>query len=72
MWSPEGYPDRAPAVYYPGNPLSNMVFMKNTRGCHFEIVCDASTYDEHQFKDVTDEAFEELKVLFPEHNWGDE
>lgn len=69
MWAPKSYSDKC--IYYPGHPLPNMVVMKNCQGCNFQIVNDVSTSLEHEFKDVTEIVFKELKDKFPEYKWDE-
>jgi hypothetical protein len=69
MWAPENYADKSPGIYYPSHPLPSMIVMKNIQGYNFEIINDMSSDQEHGFKDVTDEVFEELKKTFPDYNW---
>lgn len=70
MWAPKGFCRKY--IYSPRHPLPNMVVMQNCRGSRFEIVNDMSTYEEHEFKDVTDKAYKELKEAFPSFKWDDE
>lgn len=67
MWAPKEWSDKC--IYFPTHPLPAMIAMKNCLGCHFEIVNDISTYEEHEFKDVTDQVYEEWKANFPAFNW---
>lgn len=67
MWAPSTFADKC--IYHPNHPLPHMIAMKNCQGCHFEIVNDVSTYDEHGFKDVTLEVYKELKQEFPDYDW---
>lgn len=69
MWSPSNYKDKQPGVYYPGHPLPCMIIMKNIQGFHFEIVNDISTYEEHEYKDITECVFKELQDEFPDYQW---
>ncbi len=46
-----------------------MIALKNCHGCNFEIVNDVGTYEEHEFKDVTDDIYQELKEKFPDFDW---
>ncbi len=72
MWAPKKFANKSPGVFYPGNPLPNMIVMKNIQGYNFEIINDASSYSEHEFKDVTEEVFQELKNTFPDYDWDKE
>lgn len=67
MWSPKNWSDKC--IYYPNHPLPAMIVMKNCQGSHFEIVNDVSTFEEHEFKDVTEEVYEKWKKQFPNHDW---
>ncbi len=67
MWAPKNYADKYPSVFCPSHPLPSMVFMKNAQGYNFQVTNDGNTYEEHDFKDVTDDVFQELKDQFPEH-----
>ena len=67
MWAPGDWSNKC--IYYPGHPLPHMIVMKNCQGYHFEVVNDVSTQEEHTFKDVTEEVFNELKQIFPENIW---
>jgi hypothetical protein len=69
MWSPKNFSNKC--IYFPNHPLPQMIVMKNCRGCKFEIINDVSSYDEHEFKDITEEVYEEWKSLFPEFDWKD-
>ena len=62
MWAPKSFSDKC--IYHPGHPLPYMIAMKNCQGDNFVIVNDSSTYDEHEFKDITDQVFEEWKGKF--------
>ena len=70
MWSPKPYAIKAPWVYEPGHPLPCMIMMKNMYGFNFEVVNDVSTTYEHEYVDISESCFEELKEKFPEHKWG--
>lgn len=67
MWAPKHFSDKW--IYCPGHPLPQMIAMKNCKGSHFQIVCDINTYEEHEFKDVTDEVYEQWKKEFPDFDW---
>jgi hypothetical protein len=67
MWAPGKFSDKC--IYHPHHPLPQMIAMKNCDGSNFEIVNDMSTFEEHEFKDVTDEVFTELKETFPDFDW---
>lgn len=67
MWAPGKWSDKC--IYHPNHPLPHMIAMKNCQGCHFEIVNDVSTYEEHEFKDVTDAVYQKLKQSFPDFDW---
>jgi hypothetical protein len=67
MWAPRKYSDKC--IYHPDHPLPHMIAMKNVQGSNFEIVNDMHTVEEHEFKDVTEEVFQELKEEFPSHIW---
>ena len=67
MWSPKGWSNKC--VYWPNHPLPAMVAMKNCQGADFTFVNDVSTDNEHSFKDVTDEVYEEWKKEFPNFDW---
>ena len=69
MRAPKAYANKSPGIFYPGNPFPCMIIMKNIQGYNFEIIDDVSSYDEHAFKDVTEEVFQDLKENFPEYNW---
>lgn len=68
MWSPKNWSDKC--IYHPNHPLPTMITMKNCQGCNFEIVNDVSTYEEHGFKDVTNDVYQELKERFPDFDWS--
>jgi len=53
----------------PSHPLPLMIAMRNCQGSDFVIINDVSSYEEHGFKDVTDEVYSELKEKFPNFNW---
>ncbi len=59
MWTPGKFSDKN--IYHPNHPLPHMIAMKNCQGYHFEIVNDVNTFEEHGFKDVTNEVYQELK-----------
>jgi hypothetical protein len=67
MWAPKSFSDKC--IYYPTHPLPQMIAMKNCQGYHFEIVNDMSTTEEHEFEDVTESVYEELKDMFPDFDW---
>lgn len=67
MWSPAHFSDKC--IYHPKHPLPHMIAMKNCQGYNFEIVNDVSTFEEHSFKDVTDDVYKELKKNFPDFDW---
>ena len=67
MWAPKNWSDKC--IYHPHHPLPAMIAMKNCYGAAFEIVNDTSTYEEHEFKDVTEETYQELKDTFPNFDW---
>lgn len=67
MWSPDSFSDKC--IYHPNHPLPAMIAMKNCHGSNFEVVNDVSTYEEHEFKDVTETVYQELKDKFPEFDW---
>lgn len=67
MWAPKDWSDKC--IYHPTHPLPQMIAMKNCYGGNFEIVNDVSTTTEHEFKDVTEEVYQELKQRFPEFDW---
>ena len=67
MWSPKSFSDKC--IYHPCHPLPQMIAMKNCYGSNFVIVNDMSTDLEHEFKDVTDEVYLELKEKFPDFEW---
>lgn len=67
MWAPKNFSDKC--IYHPDHPLPQMIVMKNCQGCNFKVVNDMSTVEEHEFKDVTDKVYDELKKRFPEIDW---
>lgn len=67
MWAPGHFSDKC--IYGPTHPLPNMIVMKNCQGASFEIINDVSSYEEHDFKDVTEEVYKELKEKFPQYDW---
>ncbi len=67
MWAPGNWSDKC--IYYPGHPLPHMMVMKNYYGSNFEIVNDMYSEEEHEFKDVTKEVYEEWKQKFPDFDW---
>lgn len=67
MWSPKSFSDKC--IYHPDHPLPQMMAMKNCQGYNFEIVNDASTFEEHEFKDVSNDVYQELKEKFPDFDW---
>lgn len=69
IWAPKSFSDKC--IYHPHHPLLQMIAMKNCHGYNFEIVNDVETYEEHEFKDVTDEVYRELKDKFPNFDWNE-
>lgn len=67
MWAPKFFSNKC--IYHPCHPLPQMIAMKNCQGFNFEIVNDAATYEEHEFQDVTDKVYQELKQKFPDFDW---
>lgn len=67
MWAPGHFSDKC--IFHPHHPLPAMIAMKNCQGSSFEIVNDVSTREEHEFKDVTKEVYEEWKEEFPKYDW---
>lgn len=67
MWSPKHWSDKC--IYYPRHPLPCMIAMKNCQGYNFKIVNDASTYEEHEFENVTEKVYEEFKNEFKDYDW---
>lgn len=67
MWAPKFFSNKC--IYHPRHPLPHMIVLKNCQGSQFEIVNDVSTYDEHSFKNVSEEVYQELKNKFPEFDW---
>lgn len=67
MWAPKNWSHKL--IYHPSHPLPHMIALKNCQGSHFEIVNDVSTYAEHEFEDVTNEVYQELKDTFPTYDW---
>lgn len=67
MWAPKSFSDKC--IYHPEHPLPQMLAMKNCHGGNFEIVNDMTTYEEHEFKDITEETYQELKSKFPNFDW---
>lgn len=67
MWAPKFFSDKC--IYHPDHPLPHMIALKNCEGCNFEIVNDLATYEEHEFKDVTQKVYQEFKDKFPEYDW---
>lgn len=72
MRAPRSYSDKSPGIFYPGHPLPCMVVMKNMQGWDFTIVNDVSTHEEHEFEDITEQVFKELKEYFPEYDWDND
>jgi len=65
IWSPKGYSIKMPWIFHPENPFPNIVMMMNyLHNYNFVIVCDVSTYSEHEFEDISEEAYKEYKQLF--------
>lgn len=67
MWAPKGWSDKC--IYVPGHPLPCMITMKNVHGYNFKIVHDMNTFEEHEYEDVTEKVFQELKDKFPNYDW---
>lgn len=67
MWAPKPFSYKC--IYRPNHPLPQMIAMKNCFGYNFEIVNDVWTREEHEFKDVTNEVYKELKEKFPDFDW---
>lgn len=67
MWAPGRFSDKC--IFHPHHPLPHMIAIKNFQGCNFEIINDLSIYEEHKFKDVTDDVYKELKEKFPDFDW---
>lgn len=67
MWSPGKFSNKC--IYWPNHPLPQMIIMKNCRGCNFEVVNDMCTFEEHEFKDVTDQVYQQLKDEFTDFDW---
>lgn len=67
MWSPKDWSDKC--ICHPNHPLPNMIVMKNCHGFSFEVVNDVSTFEEHEFEDVTEKIYQELKDKFPNFDW---
>lgn len=77
MWPPKGFPIKSPGVFNPDNPFPNMILMKNMQGNEFVITSDMCTTYEHEFDDVTEEVYNELKEQYSEYDydlakWNDE
>lgn len=72
MWPPAKYANKSPGVYYPTNPFSHMVMMKNIQGYDFKIINDVSSDSEYDFEDITERVFSELKNQFPDYFWDSE
>lgn len=68
MWAPKNWSDKC--IYWPTHPLPGMIVMKNTQGYDFTVVNDVSTYEEHEFEDVTDTVYQEWKEKFPNFDWN--
>jgi len=68
---PEHYNVECPGCYHPLNPFPAMVVMKNVQGYCFEIWndCGNDIPPEEGYKDITEEAFQELKDEFPNYEW---
>jgi hypothetical protein len=64
MRAPGKYSDKC--IWFPGHPLPNMVAFKNYRGSHFQFINDVYAEEEYEFKDITDQVYEEWKSEFPE------
>jgi hypothetical protein len=67
MWSPKSFSDKC--IYCPTHPLPHMIALKNCKGSNFQIVNDFSTTFEHEFKDVSNDVYLELKEEFPDFDW---
>lgn len=67
MWAPKSFSDKC--IYHPYHPLPQMIAMKNCHGYNFEVVNDVATYEEHEFKDVTEKVYQELKDRFTDFDW---
>lgn len=67
MWAPGFFSDKC--IWHPHHPLPQMVAMKNCQGCSFEFVNDVATYNEHEFKDVTETVYQEWKDKFSDFDW---
>lgn len=69
IWSPPGFSVKKPGIYSPNHPLPNMIIMKNIQGYKYEIINDMNSYDEHDFGNVTEQVYQELKDEFPGYDW---
>ena len=67
MWSPKNWSDKC--IYFPTHPLPCMIVMKNLQGSDFQVIDDVSSYEEHEFLDVSEEVYEEFKNKFPAFDW---
>ena len=69
MEPPKGFSIKYPGIFHPKNPFSNMVMMKNSEGCNFEVINDGydSYYDyKEEYREVTEENFKRLIEMFPD------
>lgn len=69
IWPPDKFDVKSPGIYHPHNPFPNMVSMMNQRGSHFDIINDVSSIEEHEFEDVTNQVYKELKKEWPGYDW---
>ena len=69
MWAPGSFSNKC--IFHPHHPLPAIIAMKNCQGGSFEIINDMSSYEEHGFKNVTIEVYEEFKEKFPDFDWVD-
>lgn len=66
IYPPNKFSIKTPCLFHYKNPFSVMIIMKNTQGYNFEITNDMKFEITDEYKDVTDEVFEEYLSIFPD------
>lgn len=59
---PSSFANKTPGLYHPENPFPAMVTMMNTRGWHYQIINDSSSWYEVacEYEDITEEVYQDL------------